>query len=288
MDWSAAAYVIDLLYWAHKAWHAVARDTPPGVVPDMVPPFANMLVRLLAERDPRYLVAAADLEGPTWHHALYPEYKAGRPPHPPGFDAQLATVTRLLELHRIPVLSATGFQADDVIATLVVHFRREKIPVVILTADKDLRQLVTDAAPAVMLWDGKDRFVHEETIRREWGIGPDRVGDFLALTGDEGDGIPGMRGIGPKTAPALIEGTKDLEDLLRLRMWARSAVGRALRAGEHQLRLWRRLAALREDAPVEIDIDACRVDPGRYDLEELRAFYQAAKLDRLAARLQGG
>jgi DNA polymerase-1 len=287
MDWSAAAYVIDLLYWAHKAWHAVARDAPPGATPNMVPPFANMLVRLLAERDPRYLVAAADVEGPTWHHALYPAYKAHRPPHPEGFDRQLAEVTRLLELHRIPVLGAAGFQADDVIATLVVRLRREGIPVVVLTADKDLRQLVTDAAPAVMLWDGKDRFVHEETIRREWGIGPERVGDFLALTGDEGDGIPGMRGIGPKTAPALIKGTKDLEDLLRLRMWAQSAVGRALRAGEHQLRLWRRLAALREDAPVAIDVEACRVQPERYDLAGLRAFYQAAKLDRLAARLQG-
>jgi DNA polymerase-1 len=284
--WSDAAYLLDVSYWAHKAWHAVARDTPAGHVPDMIAPFAAMLVKLLADREPRFLIAAAEMEGPTWRHELYPAYKAGRPPHPPGFDRQVIEAIRLLELHRIPVLGAGGFEADDVIARLVRDLRAAGIAVVVITADKDLRQLVTDTEPGVVLWDGKDRWVGERTVRSEWGIGPERVGDYLALVGDSGDGIPGIKGIGAKKAPELIEGTKDLEDLLRLRMWADSAVGRALRAGEHDVRLWRRLVALREDVPVALDLEAAEVRPERYDRKGLQAFYEAAGLGRLAERMK--
>jgi DNA polymerase-1 len=279
-------FLLDVSYWAHKAWHAVARDTPAGHVPDMLAAFAAMLVKLLADRQPRYLIAAAEMDGPTWRHQLYPAYKAERPPHPPGFDRQLIEAIRLLELHRIPVLGAGGFEADDVIATLVRQLRAAGLPVVVITADKDLRQLVTDADPMVVLWDGKDRWIGERTVRREWSIGPERVGDYLALVGDPGDGIPGIKGIGAKKAPELIEGTKDLEDLLRLRMWADSAVGRALRAGEHDVRLWRRLVALREDVPVTLDVAGAEVVPARWDRDGLHDFYERAGLGRLAARMK--
>lgn len=279
-------YLLDVSYWAHKAWHAVARDAPEGATPDMLAAFAGMLVKLLADREPRYLIAATDTSGPTWRHDLYPRYKADRPPRPPGFDLQLAEAVRLLALHRIPVVGASGFEADDTIATLVRLLRAAGMPVVIVTADKDLRQLVTDADPMVVLWDGKDRWVGERTVRREWSIGPERVGDYLALVGDPGDGVPGIKGIGAKKAPELIEGTRDLEDLLRLRMWAASAVGRALRAGEHDVRLWRRLVALREDAPVSLDLEAAEVVPARWDRDGLRDFYERAGLGRLAARMQ--
>lgn len=285
MNWSAAAYVIDLLFWAHKAWHAVppaarGRDGEPA---NMIHGFAAMLVRLLAERDPRFLVAAADVGGPGWRHDIFPAYKAHRDPHPPGFDEQLEEVRRLLELHRIPVLGAPGHEADDVAGTLVGRFRRCGIPVVVITADKDLRQLVTDADPMAVLWDGKDRWVGERTVAKEWGVGPERVGDFLALTGDAGDGVPGVPGVGPKRAAELLVETRDLEHMLALRRWGDGAVGRALRANEAQLRVSRQLVALRE-VPVPVGLGECAL--GGYDVAGLRDFYERAGLVRLADRLQ--
>lgn len=277
--------MIDLLYWAHKAWHAVplTARTPAGDPANMIHGLANMLVRLLAERSPRWLVAAADSPGPTWRHALFPAYKAEREPHPEGFDAQLVEAERLLALHRIPVLRAPGCEADDVAATLVRRFRKAGVPVVVVTADKDLRQLVTDEEPAVVLWDGRDRYVGARTVQKEWGVPPSRAGDWLALVGDKGDGIPGVNGVGEKRAAELLEGTRDLEDVLRLRQWAQSAVGRGLRAGAEQLRLSRRLVALRDDVPIDVELGECAL--GGYDVDGLRTFYDRVGLGRLAARL---
>jgi DNA polymerase I len=286
MDWENAAFIVDLLFWAHKAWHAVPATTrtPGGRAANMVHGFAAMLIKLLSDRAPRFLVTAADVGGSTWRHELFPTYKAAREPHPPGFDEQLVEVVRLLELHRVPVLGVPGFEADDVMATLVRRFRGVGVPVVIVTADKDLRQLVTDTAPAVLIWDGKDRFIGERTVAKEWGVGPERVGDFLALTGDDGDGIPGVPGIGPKRATELLHDAADLEQVLVQKQWTQNAVGRALRAGADQLRLSRRLVALRGDVPLEVELGACAL--GGYDVPGLRAFYEAAGLGRLAARME--
>ncbi len=278
------AYILDVSYWAHKAWHAVAKDTPEGHEPAMLGVFANMLVKLFVH-GPRYLIAAVESDGPTWRHALYPAYKADRPPHPPGFDRQLTEAIQLLSLHRIPVVGASGFEADDTIATLVRLVRAAGVPVVILTADKDLRQLVTDADPMVVLWDGKDKWIGERTVRREWSIGPDRVGDFLALVGDPGDGIPGVPGVGEKRAPELLERAGGLEEVIRKSVWWTPKIAAAVRAHAEQIRLARRLVALRDDVPVTLDIEAAEVVPERWDRDGLRDFYERAGLDRLAARM---
>jgi DNA polymerase-1 len=282
MTWHDAAYVIDLSFWAHKAWHAVPPVSAGGRPVNLIHGFAAMLVKLLADRDPRFLVAAADVGGRGWRHDLFPAYKAGRAPHPPGFDEQVVEVVRLLELHRIPVIGFPGHEADDVAGTLVGRFRRAGVPVVVITADKDLRQLVTDAEPMTVLWDGKDRWVGERTVRKDWKVGPDRVGDFLALTGDDGDGVPGVPGVGPVRAAELLAETRDLEHMLSLRRWGSSAAARALRAHEEQLKLSRRLVALRE-VPIAVELGACAL--GGYDVAGLRDFYERAGLERLAARL---
>lgn len=283
MTWQTAAHILDLSYFAHRAWHAIARDAPPGASPDMLPAAANMLVKLLAEKAPAWLVAAADPGGSTWRHELYPPYKAHRPPHPPGFDAQLAELARLFELHRIPVLDAPGHEADDVIATLAGRFRRAGVAVVLVAADKDLRQLVTDTWPGVVMWDGKERTTTADHVRREMGVDPARVGDLLALTGDDGDGVPGLRGVGPKKAAELLRESRDLEHAIALRMWGSSAPARSLRANVEQVRLARRLVALRDDVPLQVELGACAL--GGYDVEGLRAWYEARGLARLAARM---
>jgi DNA polymerase-1 len=283
MTWQTAAFVIDLSTWAHRAWHAVARGAGPDAAVNMLPAAANMLVKLLAEKSPAWLVAGADVGGKVWQHEIFPAYKAHRPPHPEGYDRQILEVVRLFELHRIPVLGAAGHQADDVIATLVQRFRRAGVPVVILGADKDLWQLVTDTWPGVVMWDGKEKITTARAIRAEWGIEPGRVGDLLALTGDEGDGVPGVRGIGPKRAAEMLRDTRDLEHLLDLRQWGSTAAAKALRESGEQVRLARRLVALRDDVPIAVELEACAL--GGYDVDGLRAWYEQWGLPRLADRL---
>ena len=289
------AYVLDLPYLARRAWHAVERDTPKSRTPQMLGAFANMLVKLLAERRPAYLIAAAEYEGPTWRHALFAGYKASRPPHPAGFDAQVIDAIRLLELHKIPVLAAGGFEADDVIATATKVLRGAGLRVAIVSADKDLRALVTDAAPEVRLWDGRTSTDPEERrkswvtaarIRKEWGIEPDRVGDLLALTGDDGDDVPGLKGVGPAKAAALLAESQDLEHAIALRRWGDSAPAKALNANVEQVRLARQLVALRDDVPVVVDLAAAEHRASRYDRDGIARFYEAAGLRHLADRLE--
>ena len=283
--WSDAAFVLDLSFWAHKAWHAVARDTPKDRAPAMLPAFASMLVKLLAEQEPRFLFVAAEMIGPTWRHDLYPAYKADRAPHPPGFDAQLVEAIRFLELHRFPVLGAGGFEADDVITTIVRQVRAQGVPVVVLTADKDLRQLVVDEEPIVVLWDGKDRWCGERTVREEWKIAPALVGDLLALTGDDGDGIPGVPGVGPVTASKMLARAPDVEKVIAHHDWWTPKIGVVVRERAEQIRLARRLVELR-DAPVTVDLEAARVLPERWDRAGLVAWYEERGLGKLAVRLR--
>lgn len=278
-SWSKIALVLDVPYLAHKAWHAVERDTVKGGTPKMVPAFAAMIVKILREQSPRYLVAVAESDAPTWRHDLFPDYKKDRAPHPPGFDDAVLDAIRFLELHRIPVHCAAGFEGDDTIAALVLQLRAAGIGTVILTADKDLRQLVADADPMAVLWNGRDprdrkSWVGEGTVRDEWGIGPDRVADLLALAGDDTDGIPGVPKIGKKNAAALIDGTRDLEHLISLRMWGDSAVSRSLRDHADDARLWRRLTGLRADVPVALDLGAAEVLPERWDVAGLLEFFE--------------
>jgi DNA polymerase-1 len=285
-QWAKAAFVLDLSYWAHKAWHAVPATVraTTGEPVNMVQGVASMLVRLLSDRDPAWLVAAADSAGPTWRHALYPAYKAERVPHTADFDRQLGEVGQLLELHGVPVIGAPGFEGDDVIATLVRRLTACGIAVVVITADKDLRQVVTDDEPFVKLWDGKDRVIEPQAIRAEWGIEPGAVGDFLALVGDEHDGVPGVSGVGPVTAANVLKRAGSLAEVIRKSAWWRpEKVGRAIRENAEQIHLARRLVALRDDVPMQLDLGACAV--GGYDAAGLRRFYERAGLGQLAERL---
>lgn len=281
-----AAYVLDLSFWAHKAWHAIAKETPKDRTPNLLPAFAAMVVKLLAHRDPAFLFVAAEMDGPGWRHELYPAYKAERPPHPPGFDAQVIEAIRLLEMHRFPVLGAGGFEADDVIATIVRRVRAQGVPVVVITADKDLQQLVVDGAPRVVLWDGKDRWVDEAAVKEKPGVRPDQVGDFLALTGDDGDGVPGVPGVGPVGAAKMLARAGDIEGVIRHHDWWTPKLGAAIREHAEQIRLARRLVELRE-APVTVDLDAARVRPERYDVGAIVGWYEERGLARLAAMLRG-
>lgn len=287
MNWNDAAYIVDLSFWAHRAYHAVKPVTDAKGEPvNMVHGFVQMLRKLLVARRPRWLVFVAEAGGRTWRHDLYPEYKAKRPPHPEGFDQQLVRVARLLELYRIPVVVWPGFEADDGMCTLTKKFRKVGYRVILVTADKDLCQLVTAEDPYVVVWDGKvkedrgenNRVLNRRNVKEHLGVYPERVGDLLALAGDSTDGIPGLPGIGFKTAADLLEGTTDLDHMMQLKQWSQNAVGKTLRTNGEQLKLYRQLVSLRDDVPISIGLQDCAV--GDLDVPGLVEFYREVGIDR--------
>lgn len=275
-----ALYLIDISGWIHRAFHALPPLTSPrGEPTGAVSGVAGMLVRLLVDRRPGYLAVAVDPPGPSFRQALYPAYKAARPPAPADLVAQLARVRQLVEAHRIPALEAPGFEADDVIAAATARALELGLRVVIVTHDKDLGQLVSER---VVIWDGRDRVTGPEEVRARWGVGPELLGDLLALAGDASDGIPGIPGVGAKTAAELLVKRGSLEEVLRKADWEASRTLRAkLRRHAEEVRLGRRLVELRADAPIALDLAALRVGWG--DPSPIRALYEELGLTRLAA-----
>ncbi|EYF00798.1 5'-3' exonuclease [Chondromyces apiculatus] len=277
-----AVYLVDIAGWIHRAFHAMPPITSPRGEPiGAVSGVAGMLVRLLVDRRPGYLAAAIDPLTPSFRQELFPAYKACRPPRHPDIDPQFALVHRLLEAHRIPVLMAPGFEADDLLATATARARLAGLRVVIVTHDKDLCQLATDN---IVIWDGRERVMGPEEVRARWGVGPELLGDLLALAGDASDGIPGIPGVGAKTAAELLQKRGSLDAILHKADWESSRTLRAkLRRHADEARLSRSLVALRTDAPITFDLTAWRVGWG--DPEPIRSFYEEIGLTRLAGEV---
>lgn len=279
-----ALYVIDISGWIHRCLHAL----PPAVSPTGEPCNATggvigMLVRLLKDRDPGFLAVAFDRPGRTFRHDLFPGYKAARPARPPELDIQSRRVREIFEAHRIPILESEGFEADDCIAAATARALDAGLRVVIVALDKDLLQLVGDR---VVCWDGRSRdATGPAEVTARFGVGPALLGDLLALAGDSSDGIPGVPGVGVKTAATLLQKRGSLADVLRKADWVPQPALRAkLRVHADDARLSRQLVELRADAPIAFDPAELRV--GGYDVAKLRAIYGELGFTRLAAEVQ--
>ena len=161
---------------------------------------------------PDYLLCAFDLPEPTFRSELYPDYKAHRTPPPDDLNAQVPRIQAVIEAMNLPVLTATGFEADDVMATVAVAAEKRGLDVLLATSDKDCRQLITDR---VRLFNLRKRaeFGRAELLA-DWGVAPEQVVDFQTLVGDSVDNVPGVPGVGPKTAAKLLQQYGTLDNLL--------------------------------------------------------------------------
>lgn len=277
-----ALYLVDIAGWIHRSFHALPPiAAPTGEPVNAVSGVAGMLVRLLVDRRPGYLGVAVDSPGPGFRHAIFPAYKAARPPRDPELTPQIDRVRQIVAAHRIPILEAPGFEADDVIAAAARRALAAGLRVVIVAHDKDLCQLVGDR---VVVWDGRDRVIGPEEVRARWGVGPELLGDLLALAGDASDGIPGIPGVGAKTAADLLSRRGSLAEVLLKADWEAS---RTLRAKLHrhaeEARMSRRLVALRADAPIRFDPSELRVGWG--DPAAIREVYEVLGFTRLAGEV---
>jgi DNA polymerase-1 len=206
-------YLIDGTSQLFRAFFAIRGLTNPAGLPtNAVFGFTSMLRKLLKEEKPEYIGVAWDLEGPTFRHERFAEYKAHRPPLPEDLGPQFPLAKEVCEGFRIPVLELPGYEADDLIATYAHLAREAGYDVVIVASDKDLLQLVGDGI--TVLNPSKDLRLDVAGVAHEFGAPPERVRDVLGLMGDAVDNIPGVPGVGEKTALALVATYGDIEAII--------------------------------------------------------------------------
>lgn len=205
-------YVIDGSSYIHRAYHAMGGLTnSKGFPTGAVFGFAAMLMKTLKDKAPRRIVVVFDAKGKTFRNDIYPEYKANRPPMPEDLRLQIPKIYDLVNGYGVPSLSVEGYEADDIVATLTRQATDKQWDVVIVSSDKDLMQLV---GGNVLMWDPQRDVVYDvEGVKTKFGVEPAHLRDFMALTGDTSDNVPGVPGVGPKTASQLINKYGSLEAL---------------------------------------------------------------------------
>ncbi|MEE9583973.1 MAG: DNA polymerase I [Candidatus Brocadiales bacterium] len=280
-------FIIDGHSHCYQAYYAISGLTSPDGTPvNAVYGFTGMLRKLLREQKPEYLAVAFDSSGPTFRHEQYAEYKAHRKETPDDLIAQLPLISKILEAYGIPVYSHEGYEGDDVIGTLAKQASKKHLETYVVTADKDMEQLID---PYIKIYNvKKDQTQDLDTLKKEKGITPEQVRDVLALSGDSVDNIPGVPGIGPKTALELIHRWGSVEGILEhldslngtKRM---NKIKDSLRASAQQACLSKQLVTIVEDVPVELDLEASRTSGANED--ELRRLFEELGFNSFLAQM---
>ena len=254
-------YLIDGSAYIYRAFFALpSLSNSKGQQTNAIYGFTTMLMKVLREHRPDCLAVVFDEKGPTLRHEEFKEYKAHRPPMPEGMQAQVPYIHRVVEAFGLPVVRAPGYEADDLIGTLARKAEAAGFDVVIVTGDKDMFQLLTQA---VRIYDPvKDKWFGEEECRERFGVEPARVVEVMGLMGDATDNIPGVKGIGEKTAIKLIAEFGTIEELLRRVDEVKASKTRSLLTEQAEnARLSRKLATIQMESPVEFNPDQFRVSP---------------------------
>lgn len=205
-------YLIDGSAYIYRAYHAIAPlSNSKGMPTHAVLGFITMVNRLVREKNPRYLAIAFDSRGPVFRHRIYDQYKANRPPMPEDLSLQIPFIMKFVKAANILLLMEDDVEADDILASAAAKFTGLGFKTVLVSGDKDLLQLVdTD----VVMWDPmKDTVMTGEAVGKRYGVRPDQLLDYFALVGDSADNVPGVPGVGPKTAEKLIATYGSLDGL---------------------------------------------------------------------------
>jgi len=277
-------FLIDGSGFIFRAFHALPPMTNPDGTPvNAVFGFTKMLMKLLDDTDADRIAVIFDRARKTFRSDIYADYKAHRPPPPDELIPQFALVREATEALNVPAVDMDGFEADDLIATYARQAEEQGAEVTIVSSDKDLMQLV---GPKVTMLDAmKNRVIGENEVVEKFGVGPDRVIDVQALAGDSSDNVPGVQGIGVKTAAQLIEEYGDLDSLLERASEIKQPKRREKLIEQADMaRISRDLVTLRDDAPVETGLEDFHVREPEPDV--LLGFLEAQGFKSLLAQWQ--
>ncbi len=243
-------YLLDASSYLHRAYHAIRNlSNSSGFPTNAIFGFTKMLLKLLSENKPEHLAIVFDAKGPTFRHRLYDKYKANRPPMPADLAKQVPLVKEIVDSLDIKRIERDGYEADDIIGTLARVLERDGYQVVIVTGDKDFRQLLT---PSVSMWDTmKEKVTNHQDLKDICGIEPAQFEDVMALMGDSSDNIPGVRGIGEKTAAELIREYGSLEEVYaHVEEINKKKVKENLKADRDKAVLSKKLVAICQSVPL--------------------------------------
>lgn len=268
---------------AYRAFYALPElSTKDGIPTNAVLGFANMLIKIMEDLSPRFVGVVFDAAAPTFRHEAFKEYKEGRRPTPESFKEQLPYIKKLADYLGLKVVVQEGVEADDVIAATALKASKLGYEVVILTADKDIFQVLGKGIKVIRPNKGVSTFKEydEKVFWDEYGFPPTSFPDYLALVGDKVDNIPGVRGIGDKTARALLKEYKTLEGIYESIGEIKSSISEKLKEQKEQVFMSRDLVRLRLSNPLKIeDIE---VEKPKTELFEL---LQELEMRKLADRL---
>ncbi len=277
-------FLVDGSGFIFRAYHAL----PPMTAPDGTPTnavfgFTKMLMKLVEDTEADFVAVIFDRARKTFRNDIYPEYKAHRPPAPDDLIPQFELVRKATEALNVPAIDMDGFEADDLIATYARQARERGAEVTIVSSDKDLMQLVDDS---VVLFDAmKNREIGPEQVMEKFGVAPDKVIDVQALAGDSSDNVPGVAGIGVKTAAQLIGEYGDLDTLLARAAEIKQPKRRESLLGQADMaRISRDLVTLRDDVPTTRTIDEMRKKAP--DAETLLTFLRDLGFKSLATTVE--
>jgi DNA polymerase-1 len=277
--------LIDAHSLIYRAFFALPpMSTSDGQVTNAVYGFTSMLAIVLASR-PEYAIGAFDMAAPTFRSKEYKEYKAGRRAMPDDLRPQIEKVRELLQAFSIPIYGIEGFEADDLIGTLSRIAEERGHSVTIVSGDLDCLQLVSESVEALVPRRGiTDTFLYgPDQVRQRYGFEPSQLIDFKALRGDTSDNIPGVPGVGDKTAAKLVQDFGTIEALLeRVDELPDGRLKTSLKANEEQVRLGKRMVTIVRDVPIELDLERARWT--RYDYEKVRLVFDRMEFRQLLSR----
>ncbi len=253
-------FLIDGSSYIYRAYFAIRHlSNSKGEATNAVYGFVNMLLKVVREQAPDHLAVVFDAKGPTFRKELYPDYKANRAQMPEDLVPQIPVIKELVKAFNMPAIEKQGFEADDIIATLAKKFAAEGLEVTVVTGDKDLMQIVSNKI--CLLDTMKDQVSGLQEVAGRFGGTPDKVIEVQALAGDASDNVPGVPGVGEKTAVKLIQQFGSVENLLASLDQVKGKLQEKLRDNAEQARLSKLLVTLRDDVPLELDYDNFALTP---------------------------
>lgn len=252
-------FLLDGNSYFYRAYYAIKNlSTSKGLPTNAIYGFTNMILKIIREKQPNCLAMVLDSPAPTKRHKIYEAYKAQRPETPKDLIIQIPYIKKITEAFSIPIFEIPGYEADDIIGTIAKKVASHKIDVFIVTGDKDLMQVIDGN---IKIYDPtKDIIIDEKYVLDRFGVTPARIPEFIAITGDPIDNIPGVKGIGEKTAKEILKKIESLDDLIdHPEKVENERIRKMLIENVENIKISKFLATIETNIPIDIDINSLKI-----------------------------
>jgi DNA polymerase-1 len=276
-------FLIDGSSYVYRAFYAIRHlATSDGFPTNAVYGFTTMILKVINDYKPDYMAIVFDTKEPTFRDEIYPEYKANRSQAPDELIMQIPHIKKVVEAFNIPSIEKHGFEADDIIGTIARMAEKKGFDTVIITGDKDMVQLVSDKVTLLDTMKNKTTGVNE--VKERFGVTPDKVIDIFGLSGDTSDNIPGVPGIGEKTAMELIKEFGSVENLIKSAdKITRDKLRENIKQNTEKAILSKKLFTIKIDVPLDIELDSLK--QGTPDTEKLRSIFTELEFGKFIKEL---